>query len=63
MSLEDVSLRVAYQQLNFMDFAMSLEDERLRVASRQLYFIDFAVSVESGGREPACGLPAAQLCA
>ena len=63
MSLVDVNLREAYQQLNSIDFAMSLEAVSVRVASRQLYFIDFAVSVESGGREPACGLPAAQLCA
>ena len=32
MSLEDVSLRVAYRQLDITDFAMSLEDVSLRVA-------------------------------
>ncbi len=40
MSLEDERLRVAYQQLNFIDFAMSLEDVSLRVAYQQLNFND-----------------------
>ncbi len=32
MSLEDVSLRVAYEQLNYIVLAMNLEDMSLRVA-------------------------------
>jgi len=34
------ALRIAYQQLYFIDFAMSQEDVSLRVAYLQLDFID-----------------------
>jgi hypothetical protein len=34
------ALRIAYQQLYFIDFAMSQEDVSLRVAYLQLNFID-----------------------
>ena len=47
MSLQDLSPRVAYGQLNSIDFAMSLEDVSLHVAARQQFnFIDFFMDLE-----------------